>query len=163
MKSDSKIFDMYRTGESNKGITTLRNRAYLLIPVILLPIGAFYYVLHMFQPPEEVETVKSINGVIIKDGNSSSVVAAVPDFYILEQYANYTNINGWLIDNKDKLISILMKQLHEKQIISKDYIILRFSYQNKTIKKFLASKELIALGYKNHQKSNDENKSKEVL
>ena len=132
VKIDSKIFEIYKTGQANKGSSTLRNKVYMIALFMLVPIIAGYGIYKKFKPDVLNDNNVSIKSTAkkVKENIIQYKKKAIDNYgnytEIVEIIGNYIKVRGWFIPLKDKRLQELFKYPNHKHIVSENYIQVRF-------------------------------------
>lgn len=126
IKIDSKIFEIYRTGASTKGTSSLRNKVYLILAFTAVPIVIFYFLFTRFTPDKKSDDNNQINHntTLIQDLNQTK--ENVKNYIVAEIIGDYFSYEGWLFPINEPKILHLLKVPHMSHKISSDYIRLKF-------------------------------------
>ena len=131
IKIDPKIFEIYRTGATNKGVNSLRKKLYMIVALFFVPIIAFWYIFNRFSPDVKEPTNE--------DSNITKIVKIIPKVKInkkilVEISGKWVNYKGWLFNIEHPLVKEMLAKPHKTHSVSKGYH--RLKYDRKFISFF---------------------------
>lgn len=126
IKIDPKIFEIYRTGASNKGTSSLRNKVYLILAFTAVPILIFYFLFTRFTPDKKSEDINQTtkNTTLIQDLNDTK--EDIKNYVSAEIIGNYFSYQGWLTPLTDYHVRHILTLPHKAHNISSGYVRLRY-------------------------------------